>query len=73
MEGGTMRRHALHELRLGSFADGQAVEPPDTALVGRFSTGQGHPGAEVDEIRRSFDAGHTLDVTGRKDDPVRNA
>lgn len=68
-----MRRHTVHELRLGSFADGQAVEPPDTALVGRFSTGQDHPGADVDEIRRSFDAGHTLDVTRRNDSSVRDA
>jgi hypothetical protein len=52
MEGGTMRRHVVHELRLGSFADGQAVEPPDTALVGRFSTGQEHP-AEVDWDRET--------------------
>jgi hypothetical protein len=49
MEGGTMRRHVVHELRMGSFADGQAVEPPDTALVGRFSTGQEHPDAEADQ------------------------
>ena len=68
-----MRRHVVHELRLGSFADGQAVEPPDTALVGRFSTGQDHPGADVDEIRRSFDAGHTLDVTRRNDSSVPDA
>jgi len=46
-----MRRHVVHELRLGSFADGQAVEPPDTALVGRFSTGQEHPAAEADQGR----------------------
>ena len=44
-----MRRHVVHELRLGSFADGQAVEPPDTALVGRFSTGQEHPAPESDQ------------------------
>jgi len=68
-----MRRHVVHELRMGSFADGQAVEPPDTALVGRFSTGQDYPGADVDEIRRSFDAGHTPDVTRRNDVPVRDA
>lgn len=43
-----MQRHVVHELRLGSFADGQAVEPPDTALVGRFCTGQEHPDAEAD-------------------------
>jgi len=46
-----MRRHVVHELRMGSFADGQAVEPPDTALVGRFSTGQEHPVAEADQDR----------------------
>jgi hypothetical protein len=46
-----MRRHVVHELRLGSFADGQAVEPPDTALVGRFSTGQEHPDAGADQDR----------------------
>ncbi|HEX5251796.1 MAG TPA: hypothetical protein VFW14_19180 [Gaiellales bacterium] len=46
-----MRRHVVHELRLGSFADGQAVEPPDTALVGRFSTGQEHPDAGADRDR----------------------
>ena len=62
-----MRRHVVHELRLGSFADGQAVELPDTALVGRFSTGQDHAGAELHEIRRSIDAGHTAVVTARND------
>lgn len=68
-----MRRHVVHELRLGSFADGQAVEPPDTALVGRFSTGQEHRGADVEQIRRSFDAGHTPDVTRRNDGPAPDA
>jgi len=46
-----MRRHVVHELRLGSFADGQAAELPDTALVGRFSTGQEHWDAEADRAR----------------------
>jgi hypothetical protein len=68
-----MRRHVAHELRLGSFADGQAVEPPNTALVGRYCTGQDHPDAEVDEIRRSIDAGHTPVVTARNDRPARSA
>jgi hypothetical protein len=51
MEGGTMQRHVVHELRLGSFADGQAAELPDTALVGRFCTGQEHPDGEADQAR----------------------
>ena len=44
-----MQRHVVHELRLGSFADGQAAELPDTALVGRFCTGQEHPDGEADQ------------------------
>jgi hypothetical protein len=58
-----MRHHVVHELRLGSFADGQAAEHPDTAIVGRFSTGQDHPGgddarpAPVNHVLRRFAAG----------------
>ena len=62
-----MRRHVVHELRVGSFADGQAVEPPDTALVGRFSTGQDHPEPDARQIRRLLDAGHISVVTARND------
>ena len=47
-----MRRHVVHELRLGSFADGQAAQLPDTALVGRFSTGQEQPDAEATRLAR---------------------
>jgi hypothetical protein len=69
MEGGTMQRHVVDELRLGSFADGQALELPDTSLVGRFSTGQEHPAAadgpapaeQVDPVLRRF-----LAETGRR-------
>ena len=68
-----MRHKVVHELRMGSFADGQAVEPPDTALVGRFSTGQDHPDPGACEIRRSLDAGHTSAVTGRNDRRSRPA
>jgi hypothetical protein len=68
-----MRHHVAHELRLGSFADGQAVEPPDTAFVGRYCTGQDHPDVEVDEIRRTIDAGHTPAVIRRNDSPGRLA
>ena len=68
-----MRRHIVQELRVGSFADGQAVEPPDTALVGRFSTGQDHPDPGVRQIRRSLDAGHTSVVTARNDRRTRSA
>jgi hypothetical protein len=54
-----MPHPTMLELRLGSFADGQAEEPPDTAFVGRFSTGQEHPGAEVDQARPASD-GHAV-------------
>ncbi len=50
-----MPRHTMFELRLGSFADGQTEEPPDTALVGRFCTGQEHPGGEADQARPAPD------------------
>jgi hypothetical protein len=73
MEGGAMRRHAEHELRLGSFADGQAVEPPDTALVGRYCTGQDHPDDGGDQIRLTIDGGHSPAVTGRNDRRARSA
>jgi hypothetical protein len=62
-KGGAMRRHRVHELRRGSFADGQAAEPPDTAIVGRFSIGQEHPDdddarpAPVNHLFRRFAAG----------------
>ena len=68
-----MRRHVVHELRLGSFADGQAVEPPDTALVGRYCTGQDHADSDVNQIRRSINACHTLVVTAPNDRPARSA
>ena len=59
-----MRRHVVAELRLGCFADGQALELPDTSLVGRFSTGQEHPAGtdghdpaeQVDPVLRRFPA-----------------
>ena len=68
-----MRRHVVHEFRLGSFADGQAAEMPDTALVGRFSTGQEHPDAGVDQARRAVDGGHTPAVIRRNDRPAPSA
>ena len=68
-----MRRHVVHELRVGSFADGQAVEPPDTALVGRFSTGQDHQEPDARHIRRLLDAGHISVVTPRNDRRSRSA
>ncbi len=58
-----MPRPTMLELRLGSFADGQAEELPDTAFVGRFSTGQEHPGGEADAVDRD----HTPAVIRRND------
>jgi len=68
-----MRRHVVHELRLGSFADGQAAELPDTAFVGRFSTGQEHPDTEAHQARPAVDGGHTPTVIRRNDRPARSA
>jgi hypothetical protein len=72
MEGGTMRRHLVDELRSGSFADGQTSVPPDTALVGRFCTGQEHPHGEVGLAQparagTAVDGGHTPAVIRRND------
>jgi len=61
-----MRRQVVHELRLGSFADGQAAEPPDTALVGRYCTGQEYGGA-VRGGARAVDGDHISAVIRRND------